>query len=89
MMDWSGWGAAGSLALMVVMLLLAVLAVAGLVLLFRPVFGGQSRATPVAADGQATDSGSALRTIEERYVRGEMDPEEFLARRRKLIGKLR
>lgn len=87
MMDWSGWGAAGSLAMMIVMLLLVVLAVAGLVLLFRPVF------RPDDHTGQKHDCveptvrvDDPLRQTEERYARGEIDRGEFLTRRSDLTG---
>ncbi len=54
MMGRSGRGAAGSLAMVVGMLLLIILAVAALALLFRPVFGGRSRATHESAGGPTT-----------------------------------
>ena len=90
MMGWSGWGAAGSLAMMVGMLLLVVLAVAGLVLLFRPVFrSDDQREQKQGAIDQTADMGGPLGSIEERYARGEMDRAEFLERRGDLLGRSR
>lgn len=87
MMDWSGWGAAGVFGMMIVMLAFLALVVGGLTLFFRQVFGGGSRGAPILAGGQITDGVGALKRIEERYARGEMSREEFLARRRELTGR--
>lgn len=86
MMDWSGgWGTAGVFAMMVGMLVLAALAVAGLALIFRPVFGDGSRARVEASGGGGTQYGPALTAIEERYARGEISRDEFLTLRRSLV----
>lgn len=85
MMDWSGWGTAGAFAMMVGMLVLAALAVAGLALIFRPVFGDGRRASAESSGGNRSDYGPAFTVIEERYARGEIGRDEFLALRRGLV----
>jgi uncharacterized membrane protein len=85
-MDWSGgWGAAGAFAMMVGMLVLAALAVAGLALIFRPVFGKGNRAPAESSGGERTQHGPASTSIEERYARGEISRDEFLGLRRGLV----
>jgi uncharacterized membrane protein len=92
MMDWTGWGAAGAFAMIVGMLLFAALAVAGLALIFRPVFGNGSQGRDETSNNEPRDrqtrrDNPALAIIEERYARGEIEREEFLALRRGLFDK--
>lgn len=86
MMDWSGWGAAGGIAMMVGMIALAALAVAGAFLLIWPVFGREVRAPSVPTVEGIGEDRERLRLLAERYARGEIDREEFLARKQDLAG---
>lgn len=58
-------------------LVLVVLAVAGIVLV---------RALWDRVAGRSPHSGSAISVLEERYARGEIDDEEFVARREQLVN---
>jgi putative membrane protein len=75
MMD-GAFGLAG-FAFVVILLLLALALIAGIVLLVRAAAGGGSG----AASAQ-----HALRILEERYARGEIDRDEFTQRRDDLRG---
>jgi putative membrane protein len=74
---------------MPVMLIAVALIVVGVILLIRGLGSGR----PSDRSGEATgvapqpgrDSGAALRVLEERYARGEIDREEFLRRRSYLL----
>ena len=94
MMDWGGgWGAAGGLAMTVGMTAVALLVVAGVFLLIRPVFGRPEysrpepdRAAVTQANGGLTQGTSGLEVLNSRYARGEIAREEYLERRRDLVG---
>jgi uncharacterized membrane protein len=94
MMDWGGdWGAAGSLAMTVGMTAVALLVVAGVFLLIRPVFGRPEysrpepdRAAVTQANSGLTQGDSGLEVLNGRYARGEIAREEYLERRRDLVG---
>lgn len=58
------------------MILLLLLVVAGIVLAF--VFGGKSR----GSGEEAKQTGDARQILDERYARGELDPEEYRQMRR-------
>ena len=80
-----GW-IIGSVMMIVVLALIAV----GVVLLIRGVSGRQGDGTSGGRQGsstQAPEPGSAMRILEERYARGEIDQEEFLRRKKDLLGK--
>ena len=79
-----GW-IVGSIMMIVVLALIAV----GIVLLIRGVSGRQgdeSAGGGQASSSQTPEPGSALRILEERYARGEIDQEEFLRRKKDLLG---
>ncbi len=95
MMQWGwggggwGWGLAGSL----LSLLFIAAIVIGIVLVVRAVSGGHSHAggqwaspPPPPASTLPAPAGpsAALRILEERYARGEIDREEFLGRKQDL-----
>lgn len=71
-MWWWGWG----LGMMVLMLLFWVLVIVGLVVGIRWLLG----------QGRESRSDSALEILRQRYARGEINKEEFEARRRDLIS---
>lgn len=77
----SGWCCgAGGWAISVWILVLAILGT-GAALLIRSLRGG----TGGSGKAGAPTEGSALRILEERYARGDIDQEEFEARRRTLL----
>lgn len=67
----------GGFVVVVMLLLLALALIAGIVLLIRATAGGPSGAAPAQ---------HALRILEERYARGEIDRDEFVQRRDDLRG---
>jgi putative membrane protein len=78
MMGYDGWGwmaALHGLLWLVFVLLVVVAGVALIRYLWRHGSGG---------GGPAASAGSALRILEERYARGEIDREEFQQRKRDL-----
>jgi len=79
MYDWngSGWGWGGWLAMSLMMLIVWGSIVAVVVLLVRGT-GGAYRA-PTPTPGEAGDQ--ALRILDERFARGEIDAEEYRTRR--------
>ena len=80
MMDgWSGggWGWFGALH-MIVWLLILVLIVAGIVWL--------ARAAMQRGDSDRTRSSSALAVLDERYARGDIDRDEYLEKKRVILG---
>ncbi len=86
MMHLGGWGTAGTFVMTVGMLVIVAVAVAAIVLLLRPVFSaGRPSADPAPATGPGeygTGSRDAeLNQLEERYARGEIGRDEFLARK--------
>ena len=64
----------------ILMILLLVAAIAGAVLLVRWLGG----ATESARDSSASADRSAIRILEERFARGEIDEEEFRQRKKAL-----
>lgn len=95
MMGWGwnggGWNGGGTWGLASELLSLVFLAalVVGVILVVRALLGSQSRGSdwrqigPPPAD-RGNEPPSALQILEERYARGEIDREEFLARKRDL-----
>lgn len=94
MMQW-GWGYGGGGAWSIVSSLLSVLfiiaIVVGIVLVVRSLLAdrqpvaGQWQNPPVPPE-QGPVGSPALRILEERFARGDIDREEFLARKRDLIS---
>ena len=86
----NGWGGGGGVVMAVVMLAVLVLIVVGVIYLVRGltrndhVQPGPSYPPPVSPP-----SSSALRVLEERYARGEIQREEFLQRKQDLLGGVR
>ena len=79
----------------VIMLVILVLLVVGIVLLVRSVFQhdhAHAHVPPGPPQGPAwgtpPDAGtnSALRVLEDRYARGEIDREDFLQRKQDILG---
>lgn len=97
MMWWDGgYGmGAGGVLWMIVMIAVLVLIVVGIVLLIRGLTGNRDRqeegggvvgpaTTWASGTGQGpmrTTAEAALRVLEERYARGEVDREEFLQKK--------
>jgi len=75
-MGWGGWGGWGMFG-MIHMFLWWVLIILGIVVLARWIFGGGS-------DGRTKAGDRALAILRERYARGEIDKQEFEARKRDL-----
>jgi putative membrane protein len=71
-MWWGAWG----LGMMVIMLLFWVLVIVGLVVGIRWLLG----------QGKESRSDSALEILRQRYARGEINKDEFEARRRDLVS---
>jgi putative membrane protein len=71
-MWWGAWG----LGMMVIMLLFWVLVIVGLVVGIRWLLG----------QGKESRSDSALEILRQRYARGEINKEEFEARKRDLVS---
>ena len=90
MMQW-GWGGGGGWGIISVLLSLVFVAaiVLGVVLVVRALARGSTqRAAPSvtqpAPERQIPPSSPALRVLEERYARGEIDREEYLSRKKDL-----
>jgi putative membrane protein len=84
-----GWGDAGGAIMAVLMLAVLALIVVGIILLVRGLTRhDQGRVQPNPPHGPPPGSGSrnALRLLEERYARGEINREEFLQRKQDLLG---
>lgn len=75
----------------IMMVVVVALVVVGIVLLVRGLSGrpgsGSSMAGGQGSAGQPEGSVSAIQILEERYARGEIDQEEFLQRKKDLLGK--
>lgn len=85
---WNGGGAWGLASGLLSLVFLAVLVI-GVVLVVRALLGSQSRSSESGQNGpppavRGYEGSSALHILEERYARGEIDREEFLARKRDL-----
>lgn len=87
--DWHWGGSAGWIGLLFMLLFWAVVIV-GVVLLVRALSGqGRDRAGDAQVRTGQPDAAhrpTALDVLEERYARGEIDREEFLARKADLTG---
>jgi putative membrane protein len=84
-----GWGGAGRAVMVIIMLAILALIVAGIILLVRGLNRhDQAQQGPPQGQERPPDagSGSALRVLEERYARGEIQREEFLQRKQDLLG---
>lgn len=87
-----GWGVAGWWGLGLGMLLFWGLVIVGIVLLVRWAAGSRHHTPtvpPSAGPPQVPpvpDRGDALRILEERYARGDIDEEDYLRRRDVLRG---
>ncbi|MCL5736680.1 MAG: SHOCT domain-containing protein [Actinobacteria bacterium] len=85
---WNGGGAWG-IASEVLMLVFFAALVVGVVLVVRALLTREAPSTDGRQSGpppvyRGYEPASALRILEERYARGEIDREEFLARRQDL-----
>ena len=79
MMGWyGGWGWAGWVAMSVTMLLFWGLVVTGVIVVVRLLRSG-----PHESGGR----GTALRLLDERFARGEIDEEDYRKRRELLSGR--
>jgi putative membrane protein len=89
MMQW-GWGYGGNGAWSIVGSLLSILVV-GVILVVRSLTADRHPAagqwpTPPVPPEQGSVGSPALRILEERYARGDIDREEFLARKQDLTS---
>jgi putative membrane protein len=90
MMDW-GWGGGdgwGIIGMLLSVLFMAAIVV-GVVFVVRALQHGSSHAagfpvTPSAPYVQTPAASAALQVLDERYARGEIDREEYLARKQDL-----
>ena len=73
-MDWGGMGGGGWVVMTVLMLAFWALVVGGLVVLFR-------NRRPAGSDSRPTPGPSAENVLDERFARGEIDEQEYHARR--------
>ena len=73
-MDWGGMGGGGWVVMAVLMLAFWALVVGGLVALFR-------NRRPAGSDSGTTPGRSAENVLDERFARGEIDEQEYHARR--------
>ncbi len=85
---WNGGGAWGIASELLMLVFLAALVV-GVVLVVRALLTREAPSTDGRQSGPSPmyrgyEPASALRILEERYARGEIDREEFLARRQDL-----
>jgi putative membrane protein len=83
MMWWhdAGWGWGGWVLMTLLMLAFWALVVGAVVVLVRALRGGGGS----RQDSEATPPGSALHVLDERFARGEIDAEEYTARRDLLL----
>lgn len=95
-MHWfgGGWGAMGAIW-MILMAALWVAIIVGIVYLIKSALSGSRKASGAgpppagqAAVGETATKGSseALRILEERYARGDIDRDEFLQRKADLLS---
>ena len=73
-MDWGGMGGGGWVIMTILMLAFWALVVGGLVVLFR-------NRRPGGPDSGTTSGRSAQNLLDERFARGEIDEQEYHARR--------
>ncbi len=73
-MDWGGMGGGGWVVMAVLMLAFWALVVGGVVVLFR-------NRRPAGSDSGTTPGRSAENVLDERFARGEIDEQEYHARR--------
>lgn len=73
-MDWGGMGGGGWVVMTVLMLAFWALVVGGVVALFR-------NRRPAGPDSGTTPGRSAENVLDERFARGEIDEQEYHARR--------
>lgn len=73
-MDWGGMGGGGWVIMTVLMLAFWALVVGGVVALFR-------NRRPAGSDSGTTPGRSAENVLDERFARGEIDEQEYHARR--------
>lgn len=72
------WMIIGAVLVLLILLLVAAVLVVGLVHLVRALRG---RGSARLADGQSSEQG-ALRILDERYARGDVDQDDYEQRRR-------
>jgi len=87
--DGGGMGAAGWIG-MIFMILFWIAVVVGIVYLIRYLVSrpsGDTRRESQFGPSPQEGKPDALRTLEDRYAKGEIDREEFLQRRNDLMGK--
>lgn len=82
-MDWGAMGGSGWVVMTVVMLAFWALVVGGLVALFR---NGRPDVTKGVSDSGATPGPSAEDVLDGRFARGEIDEQEYHARRAVLFS---
>jgi putative membrane protein len=85
---WHGGGAWGLMSGLFMLVFLVVLVI-GVILVVRALLGNQSRGSGWSQSGpppvsQGYAAPSALDILEQRYAKGEIEREEFLARKRDL-----
>lgn len=84
MMEWNHNGGAWAMMLVLMLLLLAGLVIFGWLLLNKPDQPG-SRSLPPPPGRSGADPVDALRILDERLARGELDPEDYRLRRQLLV----
>jgi putative membrane protein len=86
---WNGGGAWGLMSGLFMLVFLVVLVI-GVVLVVRALLGNQSRGSgswqggPPPSVSRMSAAPTALEILEQRYAKGEIEREEFLARKRDL-----